>query len=76
MGIELKNEIQNLAGKFRAPRPGKFQPLSGRLYRGRHLDRTRYPQMRDAEGNESHRALARLYQAGRLQAVITQNLVP
>jgi NAD-dependent deacetylase len=35
-----------------------------------------YPQMRDAEANESHRALARLYQAGRLQAVITQNLVP
>ena len=35
-----------------------------------------YPQMRDAEANEGHRALARLYQAGRLQTVITQNIVP
>ena len=35
-----------------------------------------YPQMRDAEANEGHRALARLYQAGRLKTVITQKLVP
>ena len=33
-----------------------------------------YPQMRDAEPNEGHRALARLYQAGRLQTMITQNI--
>ncbi len=33
-----------------------------------------YPQMRDAEPNEGHRALARLYSAGRLQTVITQNI--
>ncbi len=30
--------------------------------------------MRDAEPNEGHRALASLYQAGRLKAVITQNI--
>ncbi len=33
-----------------------------------------YPQMRDAQPNEGHRALARLYQAGLLQTVITQNI--
>lgn len=33
-----------------------------------------YPQIRDAEPNEGHRALARLYSAGRLQVVITQNI--
>lgn len=33
-----------------------------------------YPQMRDAQPNEGHRALARLYRAGRLQTVITQNI--
>ncbi len=33
-----------------------------------------YPQMRDAQTNEGHRALARLYQAGLLQTVITQNI--
>ena len=33
-----------------------------------------YPQIRDAEANEGHRALDRLYQAGRLQTVITQNI--
>ncbi len=33
-----------------------------------------YPQMRDAQPNEGHRALARLCQAGLLQAVITQNI--
>jgi len=30
--------------------------------------------MRDAEPNEGHRALTRLYSAGRLQAMITQNI--
>ncbi len=33
-----------------------------------------YPQMRDAEPNAGHLALARLYRAGRLQMVITQNI--
>ena len=33
-----------------------------------------YPQMRDAEPNEGHLTLARLYQAGRLQTIITQNI--
>jgi len=33
-----------------------------------------YPQMRDAEPNTGHRALARLYESGRLQTVITQNI--
>jgi NAD-dependent deacetylase len=33
-----------------------------------------YPQMRDAEPNEGHKALARLFQAGRLKTVITQNI--
>jgi NAD-dependent deacetylase len=33
-----------------------------------------YPQMRDAEPNEGHRALASLYKAGRLQTIITQNI--
>jgi len=30
--------------------------------------------LRDAEPNEGHRALSRLYQAGRLKTVITQNI--
>ena len=33
-----------------------------------------YPQMRDAQPNAGHRALARLYAAGKLQTVITQNI--
>ena len=33
-----------------------------------------YPQMRDAEPNVGHLALARLYARGRLQVVITQNI--
>jgi len=33
-----------------------------------------YPQMRDAAPNAGHKALARLFQAGRLQTVITQNI--
>ncbi len=33
-----------------------------------------YPQMRDAQPNEGHRALARLFKAGLLQTVITQNI--
>jgi len=32
------------------------------------------PQMRDAEPNAGHRALARLYAAGLLQGIITQNI--
>ncbi len=33
-----------------------------------------YPQLRDAKPNYGHRALARLYEAGLLRAVITQNI--
>jgi len=33
-----------------------------------------YPRMRDAEPNAGHLALARLYQAGQLQTVITHNV--
>ena len=33
-----------------------------------------YPKMRDARPNEGHRALARLYDAGYLKTVITQNI--
>ncbi len=33
-----------------------------------------YPQMRDAEPNAGHRALAQLYEAGRLKSMITQNI--
>jgi len=33
-----------------------------------------YPMMRDAQPNEGHRALASLYDTGRLQTVITQNI--
>ena len=33
-----------------------------------------YPQMRDAEPNEGHRALARLYDSGYLKTMITQNI--
>ena len=43
-----------------------------RLYWRRKIDS--YPQMRDAEPNAGHRALAHLYEAGRLKTVITQNI--
>ncbi|MBN1836173.1 MAG: Sir2 family NAD-dependent protein deacetylase [Spirochaetales bacterium] len=33
-----------------------------------------WPRMRDAQPNAGHRALAQLYEAGRLQTVITQNI--
>ena len=33
-----------------------------------------YPQMRDAEPNAGHLALAHLWEAGRLKTVITQNI--
>jgi NAD-dependent deacetylase len=33
-----------------------------------------YPRMRDAEPNDGHRALARLYEAGYLKTMITQNV--
>lgn len=36
--------------------------------------RVRYPQMRDTQPNDGHYALAALERAGRLQAVITQNI--
>ena len=32
------------------------------------------PQLRDAEPNDGHHALARLFEAGRLKTVITQNI--
>ena len=47
-------------------------PVARREYWRRKIES--YPQMRDAQPNEGHRALARLYTAGRLQTVITQNI--
>ncbi len=47
-------------------------PVARREYWRRKIEG--YPQMRDAQPNEGHLALARLYSAGRLQAVITQNI--
>ncbi|MBN1685211.1 MAG: Sir2 family NAD-dependent protein deacetylase, partial [Spirochaetales bacterium] len=47
-------------------------PKARREYWRRQLQS--YPQMRDARPNEGHRALARLYKAGYLKTVITQNI--
>jgi NAD-dependent deacetylase len=47
-------------------------PQARREYWRRKIDS--YPQMRDAEPNAGHLALARLFQAGRLKTVITQNI--
>jgi NAD-dependent deacetylase len=47
-------------------------PTARREYWRRKIES--YPQMRDAQANEGHRALARLHAAGRLQSLITQNI--
>ena len=47
-------------------------PASRREYWRRKIES--YPQMRDAAPNAGHLALARLFEAGRLRTVITQNI--
>ena len=47
-------------------------PQARREYWRRKLES--YPQMRDAEPNEGHRALSRLFEAGFLKTMITQNI--
>ena len=47
-------------------------PSARREYWRRKLES--YPQMRDAEPNEGHKALAQLFEAGYLQTMITQNI--
>ena len=47
-------------------------PASRKEYWRRKIEM--YPQMQDSQPNEGHRALARLYQAGLLKTIITQNI--
>ncbi len=48
------------------------EPQARREYWRRKIES--YPQMRDAEPNAGHRALARLFEAGLLKTMITQNI--
>lgn len=79
-GISTESGIPDFRGPqgiWRQMRPtelGEFlrDPAARREYWRRKI--ASYPKMRDAQPNEGHKALAGLYQAGRLQTVITQNI--